>query len=217
MKIKSSSRRRKMSSKWASFWCGIIGVVMIIVSIVVYSVNIGEYVYAKNARENGDVVYASCTSKWSETETTRSKTGTKNHRKTKTTTHTYYYANAKYNYQDNVYECHKLSVSSSTKVGDAIKIYVLPEHPEKYVQDGTETISLLTIITFSFLPLLGISCLSVPISNARRKRRYGITSNTVSQNVSNNSYNYNNNMNNSNNPNNTYSGYDNNISNNNHW
>lgn len=207
MKIKSSSRRRRMSSKWESFWCGIIGVVMIIVSIVVYSVSIGEYNYAKNARENGDVVYASCTYKWSETKTTRTKTGTKNHKKTKTTTHTYYYANAKYNYQDNVYECYKLSVSSSTKVGDAIKIYVLPEHPEKYVQEGTETISLLTIITFSFLPLLGISCLSVPISNARRKRKYGITSNTVPQNVNGN------NINNSNNPNNTYSGYNNN----NHW
>jgi len=219
------SAGRLIGRRYSSFWSGVMGVVMIVISIFIYSGAISEYVYAKNVRENGEAVYASCTYKWSETKTTRTRTGSKYNKKTKTTKHTYYYADASYNYNDQMYTCHKLSVTSATQVGDAIKIYVLPEHPEKYIQDGKETSTLVKLLTFSYLPIIGIVCLAMPISNLRKKRRYGITSNTVNQNV-NNSYNYNNNFNNPNNayrgydnynPNNIYQGYDSNNSNNDHW
>ena len=211
----------------------VIGIVLLFFSLAFAWWGFDNYNYAQRAVSEGDSVYATCTNKWSETKTTthKSKYGSR-----KKTQHTYYYADAVYTYQGQKYNCTKISVDSSTKVGDNILVYVMPENPSRYVVPGQQYSSFGTIILFIVLAVMGISTISVAVrsliyinQNGGKlpvSESYDGTINVTYPSYSNNQYNPNNtyqgydnqyNQNNTYggqyNPNNTYQGYDNNPNN----
>lgn len=186
----------RISSKREAMVCGIIGVIVLLISAVLIFFAVDRYNYAKRAVSEGESIYATCTNKWSETKTKTHKS--KHGSRTKTTT-TYYYADAVYNYNGVTYHCSKLSVDSSMQVGKQIQIYVLPENPARYVEPKEQSVSLTGVIFYAVMVLMGSTLLFSAISANRRLNKYGSLTAPV-QPLNNTYQGYNN-------PNNTYQGY----------
>lgn len=205
--------RKLILSERAARIYGIVGVIFILISGILAGIAVYNFSYAQRVISEGESISAVCTKTWSETKTTTTKKSGKTKKKTK---HTYYYADATYLYKDQYYDCHRLSADSNTKVGDYIRVYVLPENPGKYVQPEQKSDWFPMIIAFGFTALMGISMVSTAISNLRRFRKYGYIDNTTYQtdNSMNTCRNYHNSMGNQYDFGNTYQNYDNQYNNN---
>ena len=180
----------------------IMGIIIILISLTIWGVSVYNFNYAKKAVTEGVSISATCTKTWSETKTRTHKSKYGSSRKTKTTS---YYANASYMYGGQNYHCNKLSVSSSTKVGSSIGIYILPENPAKYVQSADMGSLLITSLICGVMTLMGTSGVTAALryrKNSANRQNYLSSNiqpvNPVPQTMYNNSYN----------PNNTYRGYD---------
>lgn len=191
---------------------GIVGVIFILISVILVGISVYNFSYAQRAVSEGESISAVCTKKWSETRTSAVKKSGGIKKKTK---HIYYYADATYLYKGQYYDCKRLSVDSNTKIGDYIRVYVLPENPGKYVQPEQKGQWFPMILAFGITSIIGISMLSTSISSIRRFREYGyIENNTYQNNNGMNTYqNYNTGMENQYNFGNTYQNYDNQYNN----
>ncbi len=203
--------RRNVMTKGTAVVYLIMGVVVILFSVMGIGLSVYNYSYAQRAMSEGDEVYATYTEKWSETKTKTSKSKHGTRKKTKTT---YYYANATYTYNGQKYDCHKLSVNSSTKVGDTVRLYVLPENPAKYIRPGQDMGWLIVVIACGMFIIMGGSFVMIGIKNRHApSRREYISQNTPladTYNPNTTYQGYNGNFN-TYNPNNTYQDYNNNF------
>ena len=197
--------RRNVMTKGTAVVYLIMGVVVILFSVMGIGLSVYNYSYAQRAMSEGDEVYATYTEKWSETKT---KTSKSKHGTRKTTKRTYYYANATYTYNGQTYNCHKLSVNFSTKVGDTVKLYVLPENPAKYIKPGQNMGWLIVVAACGMFILMGSSFVVIGVKNRHAPSRRDFLSRNVQ--LANTTYQgYNDNFDTYNN--NSYQGYNSNF------